>query len=333
MNIIYCPCCKRPIAITIDLESLHTNCTICHYQYFVASGIVVGRHSWAQKSPANSNTGFCYEIRVEEKKNNKLNTFEFSLPGGEDKLLVFLNDSISLIYSIRKERSNELIEIHNYTTKKLTKVSHPGKQSQRAGSTVGLMLFPIILIGMTTVGISLPSAGVFSLISSSILGYSAALINSDKVKQTSVSKQNQSTAEQKLLLQFEALNKRLSELESQQKETIKLKTRLKNLAQNMQSTNIDLYTTRLKQMNKALSLIDRKRINTQALINKYRQCLNMFDIEILANKAGDMIPDNLIEDIIVQISEAQALDKQSDALKLQIAADEEIRGILSHDYN
>lgn len=336
---IKCPTCTKPIGFLNKRGVLQAACATCRYELKAICGILTARSSnqITLRRQTNQHSGLYqrrYELRV-TRPDEHLETFEFLQAGKEDLLPIRTGDQVLILMLIRSDQDQKVTSITNCTTgreypvHRLVKPLHLILTFPRMiGTVVGIAIYLILLAPFPN---SSNTGKFLALILAGASGIVATAYAKQYLQpQESVTpEQRQRILEQELLLQKDALEQRVQQLQLDHQAHQDLIEQMQVLQSRMLEVGRSLYTTRIATVQRAIQLLNEQFHQDQRLLAAYSQTIQILEIEYEISKVAAHLPDAAQNPLLERMEELKAIEAQNQNLRLQIEANEEVRRLRS----
>jgi hypothetical protein len=328
---LHCPSCARPIA-NVSSEDHQIVCRACGSEFGIVYG-KLSKHSslpetliyLTDRLPRLYKRHYTLQVTTPDRS---LKQFQFSTPGKTDQIPIHPGDLVSVLYTMQGYVMQKLVAIANHTTGKSYVLPQPIPSGSRLVPAIGAaflaFLFAAQLLGMNL--FLATSVGAIGALMYLKLTHVAQL--SSPLLESQGSTGSQLLADQRLLKQKQRIESRIVELEHDCQANQMLVTQLATLQRKMRALDQTLYASRIDRVDRAMALIAEQTTNNRCLMQEYRQAAKMIEIEVETSWIADQLPEssNFISKILRKLDELKAIESQNQALKLQLAAYDELRG-------
>lgn len=336
---IKCPACSKPVGFLNKRGTLQATCATCRYELKAVCGILTARSSnqITLRRQTSQHSGIYqrrYELRV-TRPDQHLETFEFLQAGKEDMLPIRTGDQVLMLMLIRGDHDQKVILITNCTTgreypvHRLMKPLHLILTLPRMiGTGVGIAIYLILLAPFPN---SSNTGKLLALILAGTSGIVATAYAKQYLQpQESVTpEQRQRILEQELLLQKEALEQRVQQLQLDHQAHQDLIEQMQALQTRMLEVGRSLYESRIATVERAIQLLTQQCDQDQRLLVAYRETIQILEIEYETSKVAAHLPDAAQNPLLERMEELKAIEAQNQDLRLQIEANEEVRRLRS----
>lgn len=264
-----------------------------------------------------------------------LETLEFRQAGKEDLLPFHTGDRVLVLMLLRGDPHPQVLSITNCTTgreypvHRLFKPLHQVLTLPRIiGLGVGIAVYVILLAPF-------PNSSAAGKLLAMILAGASGVVSAAYAKQYLqpeefiTPEQRQRVQEQNLLIQKEALERRVQQLHLDQQSHQDVIEQMQALQAQMLEVGRSLYAGRIATMERAIQLLNQQCDQDQQLLTAYRETIQMLGIEYETSQVAAHLPDAAQNLLLGRMEELKAIEAQTQNLRLQIEANEEVQQLRS----
>lgn len=327
-----CPQCRIPIGELTRAGESTLLCPKCRYQFHVDHGQVVRRSSRQRtlQRETSSQRGIYereYSLALIT-RDGSLEQIQFTTPGKEERVKVERGDLISVFFTLRGHRLEEIVSVVNHTRETTCLLNRPGHESRKLAWARAAVLAIIVFGTLTYYGVSgRPAllAGVVTLIVLRILfGHRLAPREVVSAHENAVIEKNQTLLEQKM-----ALLSRRKRVRDDQERQEGVMERLVELRDKMMDVGEELYQRRICNIEKAMRLIEQQLELELRLLDQYDRAIKILEVEYETGRTCDTLPDEVSSALLVKLEELRAAEAMNSELDLMLSANEEVERLLA----
>ncbi|MBM0742379.1 hypothetical protein JOY44_12250 [Phormidium sp. CLA17] len=336
---LYCPSCKKPISdLPRRIPPIQVTCSSCSQQYGVVYGKLSRRSSITEallyltsKLPSFYKQHYTFQITTADRT---LKCLQFSVPGKSDVIPVHRGDVVSVLYTMQGYVMKQLVAIANHTTGKSYVLPNPVPGTNQHVITLITIVTGFVLLSFLNGG-NVFFTSIFSAIG--VLTYLKLTNNahlSNPVLNPTQAEGLRLIADQRLLSQQRKLEQRVTELTHECQSNQVLIEQIKALKQKMTQVDQAIYSARIYRSTTAIDILNKQIANNHRLVREYQHMLKMIEIEIDTSWIADQLPDaeNFTQRILERLHELKEIEEHNQALKLQLAAYEEVNLLGIEEY-
>lgn len=256
------------------------------------------------------------------------------MPGKSDVIPVHRGDVVSVLYTMQGYVMKQLVAIANHTTGKSYVLPNPVPGTNQHVITLITIVTGFVLLSFLNGG-NVFFTSIFSAIG--VLTYLKLTNNahlSNPVLNPTQAEGLRLIADQRLLSQQRKLEQRVTELTHECQSNQVLIEQIKALKQKMTQVDQAIYSARIYRSTTAIDILNKQIANNHRLVREYQHMLKMIEIEIDTSWIADQLPDaeNFTQRILERLHELKEIEEHNQALKLQLAAYEEVNLLGIEEY-
>jgi hypothetical protein len=323
-----CPVCHIPIGEVTAPGVVDLLCPQCRYKYRILSGRLASKSSrqvTVQRQTTKQMGVYkrAYELRLNLP--GGLEVVSFEVNGRDDQVLVRRGDDISIVHSLRDNRTEEMLAVLDHTTNQIFNIGTPGEKSRQNAALISCL--GAVVAFFLSVAVLGPGAFIVALlVGVGLYAYSAKSLaprHNLLPGEETVLAQTRSLLEQK-----QNMIERLQEVQHDFGQKEALKARLQNLRSKMLDVGAELYQTRIESIASALTTIEQQIALDQQLISGYNKAIKMLEIELETSARTDELPEDVLTMILAKSDELSAIRERNQELERLLSANEEVERLL-----
>jgi len=327
---INCPNCGKPLGEIPSSGVLVAMCAHCRFKFEARRGVVLGFHTEriTVREPTHEHGGSyrrTFLVRLE-------------LPGGrideighesadDDLLQLQRGDRIAVIYSMRRDRREELVTVVNYTTGSQSTIARPGSKSAGRSMMGGLFVGVVAAIVIAPMG--LPIWVLLGAVGAAGIGTFMSLRSWLRpVHEIAADERQELEAGQSLLEHKSQLEGARDRVRGERGERATLRARLVALQQKMHAVNLPAYAPRIEAISSALRTLDEQIALDDRLLAEYERTIKIVEIEHETASAGMAMSDDVSAVLLRQRDELRGIEETQAELARQLSANAEVEQLL-----
>jgi hypothetical protein len=322
-----CPRCGVPLGELRSGETFDDVCPSCRYRYQVTTGQLGPGSRWPMTAHDSRPTvgaigGRSYELHVALGP-SLTEVARFTHHHRRDPIVVSPGDTVALVYTMRRDRRDQLVQVLNLTTNERFEVARPGVRTQSAVGCGALIVAWVVFNLLLTrdaapIAVLLVPMGTFALIM-----FAATKLAEPKHRlsdhEIAVRK-----ARQPLLVQKHALVIERTRVAADRAERVVLREKLDALRAKMREVALPAYAPRIESLTHAIDALDQQIALDGRLHDGYDKSIKILEIEYEAGDAVRGIPDDVAASMASRMEELRALEEQHAELGRLVQANAEI---------
>lgn len=328
---INCPNCAKPLAEIPPSGVLVAMCGYCRFKFEARRGVVAGYHT----------ERITVREATHEQSGSYRRTFliRLELPGGrieeighesardDDVLHLQRGDRVAVIYTLRRERREELVTVVNYTTGSQVTIARPDSKSAGRSMMGGLFVAVVAAIVIAPIGlpvwVALGAGGAAGI--GAFMGLRSWL---RPVHEIAVDERQELEAGQSLLEHKGQLDTARDRVRGERGERATLRARLVSLQEKMRAVDLPAYGPRIEAIGSALRTLDEQIALDDRLLSEYDRTIKIVEIEHETASAGMAMSDDVSAVLLRQREELRTIEETQAELARQLSANAEVEQML-----
>jgi hypothetical protein len=328
---INCPNCGKPLGEIPPSGVLVAMCGNCRFKFEARRGIVTGFHT----------ERITVRERTHEHSASYRRTFliRLELPSGrveeighesahdDDIMHLQRGDRIAVIYTMRRERREELVTVVNYTTGAQVTIARPGSKSAGWSMMGGLFVAVVGAIVIAPIGlpmwVMLGAGGAAGI--GAFMGLRSWL---RPVHEIAADERHELEVEQSLLEHKSQLDTARERVRGDRGGRAALRARLVALQEKMRAVNLPAYVPRIEAIGSALRTLDEQIALDDRLLAEYDRTIKIVEIEHETASAGMAMSDDVSAVLLAQREELRTIEETQAELARQLSANVEVEQLL-----
>lgn len=268
-----------------------------------------------------------YELRL-AMPSDSTEVVTFDLRGRDDVALAQEGDTVTVVWSLRGDREEELVYVMNRTSGRVLQVDPPGTMARQRGYAAAAMVFAAVFV-LTCAG----TGGQLGLpfLTAVLVAAGAGVAVSRLSRPTHdlpADARAALSAAQSLLAQRGELARARTEAEADFRRKETAVAELRTLAARMRATDPSLYADRVVAIDRGIVSIEHQLAVERQLIDAHSRVIGILEIEAETARASLTIERDASASIDQLIDEVRQLRESTEELERQLRTNDEVERYL-----